>query len=366
MATLSDEDLLAAARRGDAAARSRLVDRHHATVRAVCASRLRSPHDVADAVQDTFERALCRLDQVADPGAVDAWLRAIAVRVCVDHVRRSSRVVCLADPVGETASIDLAPAEVVVVDETRALVLDRLRQLGERDRRALWLRDALGVPVADVASDLGLTEGSTRVLLTRARHRLRASYQGVAAWVAASWSWLRRRTGLDAVPGEVGASVLAHVALAVAVVAVGVGTVARPSEPPSPPASAPASADPARGTTDDTSAPGTSAPTAPAGMSRVASSGVPARPPAPPSGVRIGSESPAEPEALEVSTADGDGELVELLVYLGDEVGALPGVGGSDPSDDGSGDGSGDAGDEGGGDDGDRVEVFGDEGPLRR
>ena len=180
----SDVTLVASARLGDADALRELVQRHLPSVRAVCRQRLRSADDVADATQETVARALRSFDHLRDPSAVGAWMRSIAINVCHDVRGRRHLTVALGE--AEASSVaDEAPRpdERVESDEEATTVHAHLRTLGERDRRALWLRDALGVPIADVASDLGLTEGSTRVLLTRARHRLRATFAGIAAIV---------------------------------------------------------------------------------------------------------------------------------------------------------------------------------------
>ena len=62
-------------------------------------------------------------------------------------------------------------------------------QLGERDRQGLYMRHINGAGVGEVANSLGLTEGSTRVLLTRARERLRIVVAGLGSFIP--WSWRR-------------------------------------------------------------------------------------------------------------------------------------------------------------------------------
>lgn len=357
---LTDTDLLAAARRGELAAREQLVDRHIDTVRAVCRSRLASSHDVADAVQDTFVRALVNLDQVSDPDALGAWLRAIAVRVCADHGRQVSRTICLAEPVADEPCLEPVPLEAVVTAEERSGLVERLRGLAERDRRALWLRDALELPVADVAADLGLTEGSTRVLLTRARKRLRAAYQGVGGIAVGGWFRLRHRLAgvADKVPVDVPAALAAQLAL---VVAVSLTAPSGGGDHVSDPAPSVAATAPtphgfasfralAPGLDERAAAGGTGAAPAPSGPSAPASGGI----------VDVGEEPPAEPEAIEVSTSDEDGELVELLFFLGDTFGARDTDEDAEDEGETSEDGGGDeeSPDEGDDEEGDRIELF--------
>lgn len=338
----SDTELVLAARAGDEGARRDLFSRHVDTVRAVCASRLDSAHDVADAVQETIVRALSRLQQLDDPSRVDAWLRAIAARVCVDQGRQRARVVYLADPAADRTSVDPDPIDVLVAAEDAARVRQQLGQLRERDRRALWMRDAIGLSIAELAGDLGLTEGSVRVLLTRARKRLRETYHGVGGLILVSGARLRQRLAAlgDLTPVDVRAAVAAQFVLTVAV-----GVTVSPAAP----GPAPLPPPPARASVPVASAPfgpPESAGTGIAGTDDVSAptGAVDATPVAPPTDDRpdavvdVGDSSPDEPEAVEVSTRDEDGEVLGLLVYLGDTFG--------DGGGDGDGDGGGSSGDE--------------------
>ena len=218
--------LLDAAIDGDERAWELLCEQHLPGVRAVASARLRNPHTAEDVVQETLLRAWSRLHQVRDAERLGAWLKAIAANVAVDHVRRERATTPL-DAVPDTVSDEPAHDDVVVAREEAAALHERLATLRDRDRLALWQRDGLGIPVADVASELGMTPGSVRVLLTRARKRVRDGYGVLAAPALVVLARVRARwAGLgDAVP----------VALAVpAVVVVATAMVVRPPATPTP------------------------------------------------------------------------------------------------------------------------------------
>lgn len=188
----SDADLAEMAAAGDRDAFEQLFARHVSHVRAICRQRLGTSADVDDAVQETFARALANLHQLRDAAGFGPWVRSIAVRACADHHRATRRVI--ATPVEELDLTDNGPEpdELVVAFEDSASVHRSLAQLGPRDAHALWLRHVTGAPVTEVADELGLTPGSARVLLTRARHRLRAATTLLPALVPLSWrQWLR-------------------------------------------------------------------------------------------------------------------------------------------------------------------------------
>ena len=219
--TVADAELVELARSGDGDAYRQLFDRHRDRVTAVCRQRLRSTSDVDDAVQESFARALAKLHQLRDADNFGPWIRSIAVRACTDHHRAAQRLVPVDDQHhGETPDTAPLPDEMPLSAERAASLRATLDELGERDRRALWMRHVSEAPVAAVAMELGLTEGSTRVLLTRARHRLRAATTSLPALLPLSWrQWIRDHLPATATPA------LDALAVAVVLTIAGAGAV---------------------------------------------------------------------------------------------------------------------------------------------
>lgn len=208
-AVASDADLVLAVRAGDPCAFDTLYARHWPRVLGVCARRV-AASDAEDVAQDVFLRALHRLDTLDDPARFGPWVRTIAVRACADALRGRTWETVGDLPEVADATVPLID-EVVVGREDATRLAGGLAALRPRDSHALWLRDALDTPVGQIADELGLTEASTRVLLARARKRLRSAMSAVAVWltgvVAVRRQWL---TGLlpsnPAAPAMVAAS----------------------------------------------------------------------------------------------------------------------------------------------------------------
>ncbi|WP_426563538.1 RNA polymerase sigma factor [Angustibacter sp. McL0619] len=117
-----------------------------------------------DLVQEAFIRLSRALSRVRQPDNARAYLRAIVLNLARDHNRRglmSLRHRPPADP--EPASVE---EQVAVRDDARRVVA-ALGRLPRRQRDCLVLRYYLELPVAEVASTLGLSVNSVKTHLKR-------------------------------------------------------------------------------------------------------------------------------------------------------------------------------------------------------
>jgi RNA polymerase sigma-70 factor, ECF subfamily len=77
-----------AAQRGDIAAFARLVERHHASVRACLAVRTNSTHDAEDLAQETLMVAFRKLPGIDATLPLGPWLRGVAMHLLANHRRK--------------------------------------------------------------------------------------------------------------------------------------------------------------------------------------------------------------------------------------------------------------------------------------
>ncbi|HEY8455495.1 MAG TPA: RNA polymerase sigma factor [Actinopolymorphaceae bacterium] len=167
--------LVEAVRGGDREAFAPLYREHVGAVHLAVRDHLHDPERIADAVQETFARALASLHKLRDPGRFRPWLLAIARHTAVD-IRRNQNRISL-DELDET---DLTtqdaddPAELAALRDLAGVVNGLVIGLSQRDAIALSLV-TLGFDVADIAAALQVKKGAAKVVLHRARRRLRAA-----------------------------------------------------------------------------------------------------------------------------------------------------------------------------------------------
>ncbi|MDO9355354.1 MAG: sigma-70 family RNA polymerase sigma factor, partial [Solirubrobacteraceae bacterium] len=109
-------------------------------VMAFCASRGLEPQDAADAVSETFLRALQNRAKYDDAlGTPTSWLYGIAINVIRDQGRSRSRATSLRDRLGleRVALSERDVQDYVVLRESSQEVLEALADLPEAERELL-------------------------------------------------------------------------------------------------------------------------------------------------------------------------------------------------------------------------------------
>ena len=159
---------------GDTNAFDALFRAHVAAVRAVARSHVRDADAVADIVQDTFTRALQKLADLRDVDRFRPWLLSIARHVAVDQIRAGQRVITLDDDRADALVSDGAsPDDLAELGELAERVQGCVSGLSQRDATAVALVTQLGFTPVQVADALGVTPGAAKVIVHRARRRLR-------------------------------------------------------------------------------------------------------------------------------------------------------------------------------------------------
>lgn len=127
-----------------------------------------------DLTAETFMAAVEAARRDRPPEMTVAWLVGVARHKLVDHWRRADLerrklgvIDCGAEPAEDPwqAQLDVATAHAA------------LSRLSAQHRAALTLRYLDGLPVADVAGELGRSVHATETLLVRARAALRRVYE---------------------------------------------------------------------------------------------------------------------------------------------------------------------------------------------
>ena len=133
--------------------------------------------------QDTYARALQRIEQLRDPQAALAWLYRIATTVALDRLRQRRPTTVPLDSVApaaveveQAAGRDRPPSLLegaLESSEMSACVQGYLATLPDDYRIAILLRDVHGLSNPELAELLGCSLATAKIRVHRARARLR-------------------------------------------------------------------------------------------------------------------------------------------------------------------------------------------------
>lgn len=139
--------------------------------------------DAEDLVQNVLAKLYPRLDEVREVDSLQPWLIKVLYREFVDSTRRGKRLLQWLQPLDDNENSGSPVREAVSTlaepEETadRSRTVERIRQalnvLNNDQRALISLHDMEGYTMDEIAVMLGLSRGTVKSRLHRARARLR-------------------------------------------------------------------------------------------------------------------------------------------------------------------------------------------------
>ena len=180
---VSDLELVARAREGDAAAFGELVERHRTAVYRAALAVLGSSSDAEDAAQDAFIAAFRRLASFRGDSSFKTWLLAIAWHQAINQRRgvalwwrqTTARAVDTADGDGpDIAGTDPSPEQTAADRQLGQAIRDEIRALPAKLRDTLLLAQAGDCTYEEIAAIVGAPLGTVKWRVSEARRVIKA------------------------------------------------------------------------------------------------------------------------------------------------------------------------------------------------
>jgi RNA polymerase sigma-70 factor, ECF subfamily len=196
-----DHELVQRLRDGDESAFVELIDRYGATMLRVAQMYVRDRATAEEVVQETWLAVLNGIDRFEERSSLKTWLFRILTNRAKTRGQRDGRMIPFSalagasdepepsvDPdrffgpdsphPGAWAAPPVAwPQEKLLESETLGVIEMAIDELPEAQRDVILLRDIDGWTPMEVSDALGITDGNQRVLLHRARSRVRAALE---------------------------------------------------------------------------------------------------------------------------------------------------------------------------------------------
>jgi len=201
-AAQEESELLERLRAGDERAFEALVARFYPTMLAVAQHHVRTRAVAEEVVQEAWLGVLKGLDRFEGRSSLKTWILRILVNTAKTRGVRESRTVPYSSlaPEGEEPAVDperfrgpqdpfpghwraypgdwhRLPEQALVEGETLKVVIRAIEQLPPAQRMVIALRGIQGCESEEVCALLEVSEGNQRVLLHRARSKVRAALE---------------------------------------------------------------------------------------------------------------------------------------------------------------------------------------------
>jgi RNA polymerase sigma-70 factor (ECF subfamily) len=197
---LSDAAIVAALKRGDEAVFAELVDAYSPGLMRMALMFVRDRAVAEEVVQDTWLAVLRGIDRFEGRSSLKTWIFRILMNTAKTRGQREARSIPFSAAVrDDEPSVDpdrfagpdhrcaggwmigpsewQTPEEELLQGETRAVILHAIDDLPEAQKAVITMRDVEGFPPEEVSATLGISDGNQRVLLHRARSKVRRAIE---------------------------------------------------------------------------------------------------------------------------------------------------------------------------------------------
>jgi RNA polymerase sigma-70 factor, ECF subfamily len=172
---LADAELLSRLRTGDTRAYEDLYRQHGARIHALACRMLGDPVEAEDALQEVFLQVFRKLDGFKGDSTFGTWLYRLAMNLCVDRLRsRSSKDRRQTDSLDEQEPVPFRGRSFGDTAGGRLDLERAIAQLPDGCRSVFLLHDVEGFEHSEVATILGISEGTSKSQVHKARMKLRA------------------------------------------------------------------------------------------------------------------------------------------------------------------------------------------------
>jgi RNA polymerase sigma-70 factor (ECF subfamily) len=202
-----DRELVDALKRGDEATFAALVDAWSPGLMRMARMYVRDRQVAEEVVQDTWIAVLRGIDRFEGRSSLKTWVYRIVMNTAKTRAQREARSIPFSAAAGaDEPSVDPdrflgpdqrwpggwalgptewpTPEEELLSGETREVIMRAIDELPEAQKTVITMRDVEGIPADEVASALEISEGNQRVLLHRARSKVRRAIESHLGAVA--------------------------------------------------------------------------------------------------------------------------------------------------------------------------------------
>ncbi len=155
--------------RGDRKAQKLLYDLYSRKLFTICLRYASDYHIAEDFLQDGFVKIFTNISSYRGTGSFEGWMKRIVVNVCIEHYRKNKPLIAI----GEKHIPDLLDLDADVISRiNHDDVIKMLQSISPGYRTVFNLYVIEGYSHQEIAEKLGISEGTSKSQLARARYLL--------------------------------------------------------------------------------------------------------------------------------------------------------------------------------------------------
>lgn len=174
--------LLKKAIKGDVDAFEKLISFYEKLIYNIAYRKLMNREDAQDAAQETIVKIYKNINKCNSTISFKSWICAITVNTCIDELRKRKNNMEYLDEkvsaedsemVKQVKSDEVTPEEAMIKKELGAALSAAICELPEDHKNLIVLRDIQGLSYQELADACGISLGTVKSRLSRARENLK-------------------------------------------------------------------------------------------------------------------------------------------------------------------------------------------------
>lgn len=163
------EDIIGKCKKGDRKAAEQIYKMFSAKMFAICLRFSKDRSEAEDNLQDGFIKIFESLGQYSGKGSFEGWLKRIFINVALEKFRKRGPLLQLVEEIPEVPDMEIGNE----IQIPATVLQSYLSQLPERYKMVFNLYVFEDLPHKEIAVMLGITEGTSKSNLARAREILK-------------------------------------------------------------------------------------------------------------------------------------------------------------------------------------------------
>jgi len=162
---------------GDSLAFGRILEKHRSRIQKYCYRLLRSADKAEEATQEVFVRALEKLHTLRRAELLGAWLKAIALNLCLNLREREKACAAEIDIAKNVRCGQANPEQSLMARERQSFIAGLIFRLPLQQRSVVQMMYVDGLTYKEIEAATGLSNHEVKSCLQTARRRMRQEYR---------------------------------------------------------------------------------------------------------------------------------------------------------------------------------------------